>query len=246
MRSRFVLSVAAAAMLLPVAAPPVHAQDGFLFRQPQAQVTVRGGPLLFRAQSDLYDELIDEFTIGRRDFRGPAVALEVAWLASPRFDIAASLGWAESENRSEYRDWVDDDGNPIEQTTRLRVLPLSATVRYRPLPRGRTLSALAWVPARTSPYVGAGAGFTWYRLVQEGEFIRGEDFAIFVDRLESGDSGLSAHAVAGLDHWITPRLGLNAEARYNHGSAPLGSGFRGFDDLDLGGMQVSLGMSFRW
>jgi hypothetical protein len=246
MRFRAGFCAAAAAVLMIVSASSVHGQAGFLFRQPQGQVTLRGGPTLFRAQSDLYDYMVEEFTLSRRDFRGPSLGLEVAWLAGPNFDLAFGVGWAESERRSEYEDWVGDDDQPIEQTTRLRALPLSATLRYRPLPRGRTLSTLAWLPARTSPYAGAGAGVTWYRLVQEGEFIRGDDFAIFRDRLESGNAGMAAHVVAGLDHWLTPRLGLNAEARYNWGSAPLESGFLGFDDLDLSNAQVSLGVSFRW
>jgi hypothetical protein len=246
MRIRFAFCAAAAAMLLPVSAPPVLAQDGFLFRMPQAQVTLRGGPMLFRGQSDLYDYMVEELTLSRRDFRGPSVALDVAWLMGANVDLALGVGWAQSESRSEYEHWVGDDDEPIEQTTRLRAVPLAATVRYRPLPRGRRLSALAWVPAQTSPYVGAGAGVTWYRLVQEGEFIRGDDLAIFRDRLESGNAGLGAHVVAGLDHWLTPRLGLNGEARYNWGSAPLESSFLGFDDLDLSSMQISLGMSFRW
>jgi hypothetical protein len=245
MSFRFV-SCAAAAVLLAAGAPAAQAQDGFLFGPPDGQVTLRAGPMFFRAQSELFDWMVDTLTVSRRDFRGPSMALELAWLSGQRLDFALGIGWAETERDSEYRYWVGDDEEPIRQFTTLQVVPVSVTLRFRPLERGRRLSNLAWLPARTSPYVGLGGGLIWYKLVQEGEFIR-SSLAIYEDRLESSDWGPAAHAVAGIDYWVTPKVAVSAEARYNVGSASLDERvFRGFDDLDLSGAQVSLGFSYRW
>jgi hypothetical protein len=246
MRTRLILACAAAATVFHAIPSHVAAQEGFLFQRPQGQLTARAGGVLFSAGSQFYDWATDSLSLDRRDFRGPSVAIEAAYLAGPHIDIVVGLGWGETERRSEYRYWIGDDDEPIEQRTRLSVVPLTGTVRYRPLPRGRRLSELAWLPARTSPYIGGGAGVTWYRLVQEGEFID-DAFVIWEDSLESRGSGLAAHAVAGLDHWVTSRIGVNVEARYNIGSAPMDpQRFGGFDDLDLGGLQLAFGLSFRW
>jgi hypothetical protein len=246
MRTCLILACAAAATVSCAVPAPAAAQEGFLFRSPQGQLTARAGGVLFSAGSDCFGWATDTLTLSRRDFRGPSVALEAAYLAGPHFDIVVGLGWAETERRAEYRYWEGDDDEPIEQFTRLRTVPLTGTVRYRPLPRGRRLSELAWLPARTSPYIGGGAGVTWYRLVQEGEFID-DDFVIWDDSLESRGAGLAGHAVAGLDHWVTSRIGVNLEARYNIGSAPMDQQrFGGFDDLDLGGLQLTFGLSYRW
>jgi hypothetical protein len=255
MRIRLALACAAAGFIIPAVPAPAHAQDGFLFQPPRVQLTLRGGLLQHSARSDFFDWAVDTLTIQRHQFRSPVMGLDVGYLAGRHFDVVIGIGYGESERGSEYRHWDEWDidpatgdtiVSPIRQSTRIRAVPVHVGVRYRPLPRGRTLSELAWLPGRTSPYVGAGGGMTWYRLVQEGDFIDA-GLNIFEDSLESSGSGLVGHVAAGVDHWLTPRLGANLEARYSVGSAGMNQErFRGFDDLDLGGLQVTLGISLRW
>jgi hypothetical protein len=235
-------------LILPLllVAGPAHGQDGFLFRPPMGELTLRAGPIVPRAQSDVFDFLTSELTIQRGDFRAPAVAAEVAFFLTDRLDLALGAGWSESNTRSEFREFIGDDGLPIEQTTSLRLVPLTASVRFLPLERGRRLSGLAWLPRQTLPYVGGGLGMTWYRLQQDGEFIEPETLEIFIQEYESSDHALTAHALAGLHHWFTPRIGANLEGRYTWGSAGLAGSFRSYDKLDLTGFQFGLGVSFRW
>jgi hypothetical protein len=240
------LTAALAGLLAGPAAPAVQAQDGFLFRQPQGQLTVRAGPMVPRAQSDIFDFLTTELTLERGDFLAPAFSAELALLAHRHLDVAVGFGWATSSSSSEYADFLGDDGLPIQQTTWLRMTPVTLSLRVLPLARGRALSELAWLPARTTPYMGGGGGVTWYRLRQEGEFIQAVTNAIIVDEYVSSGQGLTAHALAGVDHWITSRIGANIEGRYTWGSAGLEGSFRTYDSLDLTGFQVGLGISFRW
>jgi hypothetical protein len=240
------LAMAMAGLLAGPAAPRLQAQDGFLFRQPQAQLTLRAGPMVPRAQSDIFDFLTTELTLERRDFLAPSFSAELALLAHRNFDIGVGLGWATSSSNSEYADFVGDDGLPIAQTTWLRLIPVTASLRVLPLARGRALSDLAWLPAGTTPYLGGGGGVTWYRLRQEGEFIRADTDEIVMDEYISSGQGLTAHALAGVDHWITSRIGANLEGRYTWGSAGLEGSYRTYDSLDLTGFQVGLGVSFRW
>jgi opacity protein-like surface antigen len=242
------LVAAALAGALLLGSPPatVHAQDGYLFRAPQAQLTLRAGPQLPRAHSDLFDDITSELTLERSDFRAPALGAELSLLLGRRLSLGMGVDWAESHARSEYRDLIGDDGLPIEQNTRLRTVPVMATARWSLVPRGRALSQLAWIPSRTNPYVGAGAGVTWYRLQQDGEFVNRATGDIFLQEYESSDQALTAHAVAGVDHWFTPRLGLTLEGRYTHGSAPVSGSYAGFQSMDLRGVQATLGLSVRW
>jgi hypothetical protein len=167
-------------------------------------------------------------------------------LLGSRWEVGASLGYAESRSRSEYSAFIGDDGLPIEQTTSLRTVPLGATVRYYPLERGRAISSLAWVPRRTTPYIGGGGGMTWYTLRQEGEFIDHSTGDIFRNAYNAASNGLTAHVLAGANHWLTPHVGLNAEARYTRGSAGLTGSYQQYDRLDLSGLQATLGLSLRW
>jgi hypothetical protein len=237
------VAVLLALLLQPAAAA---AQDGFLFRAPSVGVTLRGGPMQYITGSDLFDQLRQDLTLRRRDFRAPAVGAEFAVMALPRVDFVVGVMYSQAERRSEFWDWVGDDDLPIEQVTTLRTVPVTATVRYLLVPRGQRISRMAWLPNRTTPYVGAGGGIVWYRLQQDGEFVDFEDFDIFYDVLETSGSTAMVHALAGVDHWFMPRLGLNAEVRYSHGGARPDQSFRFFDRLDLSGVQATLGFSVRW
>ncbi|HSJ23554.1 MAG TPA: hypothetical protein VK929_02645 [Longimicrobiales bacterium] len=236
----------AAAVALAGAPALLHAQDGFLFSRPEAQLTVRAGPSLPQARSDLFDEITTELTLERSDFRAPMLGAELALLLGTNFDLALGVGWAESSSRSEYRDFEGDDGLPIEQRTRLRIAPVTATARYLPLDRGRTMSNLAWLPARVTPYIGGGVGMTWYRLRQEGEFVDRQTYDIFLEEYESTAHNFTVHAVAGGDWWVTPRIGLNVEARHTRGSAPVQGSYSRFESMDLSGTQAFIGVSWRW
>lgn len=250
MRPRVLVFVSGALLLF--GAGPAQAQDGFLFQQPRGQITVKGGAFLHRAQSDLFDFMVDTLTLQRSDFRAPWIGVDVAVLAGPALDLVLGLAWSQTESRSEFRDWDGTDGLPIEQVTRLRTIPLTLTARYHLVSRGRRVSNLAWVPNRLTPYLAGGAGMTWYTLVQDGEFVGepvGDDpdeRRIFSSRFESRDHGLTGHFGAGLDYWFTPRVGLNTEARYTIGSAPVSGAFQGWDNIDLSGFQAAIGLSFRW
>jgi hypothetical protein len=238
------LSAAALALFLP--SPQLFAQDGFLFRAPQAQLTVRAGPMLPAARSDIFDDLTSLLTLERSDFRAPLIGAELGLLVAPRWEVMLGAGIAESSTASEYRHLIGDDGLPIVQNTQLRTVPLTGTVRFLPLGRGRTLTALAWIPQRVTPYIGAGAGITWYRLRQDGEFVDRATGDIFLMELESRDRAFTGHAAIGADWWLLPRVGLNLEARYTSGSAPVGGSYQRFERMDLSGVQATLGVSFRW
>jgi hypothetical protein len=240
-------SLASASLLLvPLTPRSAAGQDGFLFRPPQGGITLRAGPMLYSARSDLFDALRQDLTLDRGDFRAPSFTFEVVVSELPRFDVVLGAGAAWAAARSEFREWVDQDGEAIEQRTTLLSLPVTVSVRYLLLERGRSVSNVAWLPRSTTPYVGVGGGGAWYRLRQTGEFVDFRDYRIFSDTLEASGVHALAHALLGVDHWFTPHVGLNAEARYTVGGADPGQGFHTFDSLDLGGLQATLGFSFRW
>jgi hypothetical protein len=231
------------------------AQSDFLFRPPVISISARGGPMLYSANSDVFDDVTTNLTLRRGDFRAPAVGAELVVMPTSRLDIALGVMWSATEARSEFRGWDEEikgpDGEviglkPIEQTTRLRTTPVTATLRYLLVPRGRRISQLAYLPRRTVPYVGAGGGVTWYRFEQEGDFVDIADNGIFSDVLTTSGEQVTLHAVAGVDHWFMSNVGLNAEARYTRGSAQPNQSFSDYDNLDLGGLQLTLGLSFRW
>ena len=242
--------VVAAAGLLAVARP-AHAQDGgdgYLFRAPQASLTLRAGLAAAAARSDVFTESTDLLTLGRGDFRGFTLGADLAIARAPdsRIDIVLGVGYASSSTPSEFRDWVDQDDRPIVQTTSFRRVPVTVGAKAYLTSRGRSIGSLAWVPARIAPYVGAGVGATWYRFRQDGDFVDFRTDEVFTDTLETSGWGATAQASAGMDFSLSPRMALTLDARYVYAKAGVGQDFSGFDDIDLSGPAFTAGFTLRF
>ena len=243
MRS-FLPAILAVAMVPPSAA---RAQDGdgFLFSRPGATFSFRSGYDVPRANSDVFSYTSELLTLEKSNFAAPALAVDIGVRLGERLDLVAGIGFAKSETFSEFRDWEDTDGRPIEQVTRHSRLPFTLSARYYLRDRGRSLGRFAWVPARLAPYVGAGAGGNWYKFEQDGDFVDVETLDIFYDRLVSDGGAPFAHVFSGVELAMGPRFVLTAEGRYSWSSSPMDRSFEGFEDIDLSGFQILAGFGIR-
>jgi len=245
-----VLLLAAVPLLPAVPAEAQRSGEGFLFRPPTVSVTLQGGFSGASAGSDLFSEVTEMLTLDRGDFGGWAGGGGVSIAVRPRVDLTLSASYSGRSRSSEFRDWTEptDRGEVgIEQTTAFVRVPAMLSGKVYLLPRGRSIGSFGWVPARASPYVGAGAGATWYRFRQVGDFVDFDDLEIFSDEMESSGWAPSAQAFAGLDYSLSPRLVLVGEARYLHGRADLDNRrYAGFDPIDLSGFGISFGASIRF
>lgn len=236
--------VLAALLALPGAVLGQRTPD-FLFGAPQFTIGVRAGYTRPHETGDPYDFVRRELTLNRGDFAAATVGVELALRLSEHMDVALGVERSKGSQRSEFRDWVDTNDNPIEQTTNLVRVPLSLSTRLYLLPRGRRISEFAWVPYRWSPYVGAGAGVMWYTFEQNGDFVNAETLNIFSDRISSSGRAPLYHVQAGADVSLGRYFVGRAELRYDWASAPLEGDWDGFDPIDLGGFRVAVGVTAR-
>ena len=103
-----------------------------------------------------------------------------------------------------------------------------------------------WVPRRVNLYAGVAGGAVWYRFEQDGDFVDFETLDIFGSYFVSKSRGATVHFMGGVDVTIDEHLMLVSEARYSLGNAPVGTDFVGFPNLDLSGLLVTAGISFRY
>lgn len=240
----FLVMVLAGGMGLPSA---IEAQegDGFLFKRPVAIFSVRSGYELPRANSDIFSYTSELLTLEKSSFAAPAFAADIGIRLSERLDLVLGMAYAESESPSEFRDWEDTDGLPIEQVTVHFKLPFTVSARYYLRDRGRTLGRFAWVPSQLVPYIGAGAGGNWYKFEQDGDFVDVETLDIFHDQLRSDGVAPFAHVFSGVEFSVGPRFVLTAEGRYSWSSTPMDLEFEGFENIDLSGFQILAGFGIR-
>jgi opacity protein-like surface antigen len=243
--ARAVVTSALAALLLPQLSL-AQGGPGFLFKSPVVSVGIRTGYAVPSARSDLFDFAREQLTIERSDFNGGFFGFDVGVRLRERLDLVLGVGHARTETASEFRDWVDLDDLPIEQTTTFWTTPVTASLKYYLTDRGRSVGRFAWVPAKISPYVGAGGGMIWYSFLQQGDFVDFETLDIFFDRFLSDGVTGQAHGFAGVELSINPKMFVTAEGRYSWARGVPGRDFIDFDNVDLVGVQFTLGIAARF
>lgn len=241
----------AIATLLVVCATSGEAQvgsgDGFLFRRPGATMTVHGGYAQPLASGGVFQLATTELTLGRSDFAAGNLGFDLSVTVAPRVEVVFGIDRSRSRTRSEYREFVDNNDQPIEQTTGLQRTPLTASVRYFLADRGREIGSVAWVPARFVPFVSLGGGVMWYKFDQVGDFVDQQSLNIFSERLTATGSSRVLQAGAGAQWNLNQRVNLTGELRYHRASGDGGrpnGDFSGYK-VDLSGVSTLIGLTLR-
>jgi len=217
----------------------------FMLGRPRATIGARGSFLVASANSDVYDFVTDVLAIEKSDFNTGSFALEFGYGVTPRLDIIGTMDMNGMNHASDYRDWEDNRGLPIQQTTELKQLNLTVSAKFALIPRGRAISKLAWIPNTFIPYVGAGGGYGKYELRQNGDFV---DFDngnnVFSDTFVSDGWSPTFHVLGGTDIQVFRHMMLSFDARYAWQKATLERDFIGFEPIDLGGFRFGAGVHF--
>jgi hypothetical protein len=243
------VGVGVAAVAFLSAARPVRAQssgDGFLFSAPHGELSIRGGFNHANAGSDLFSFTENQLTINARDFSSLTFATDVDVALTPRTSMRFGFAFSQSTTPSEFRDFVDNNRLPIEQTTQFKRIPLTASLKAYLSPPGRSVGHFAWIPARYAPYVGGGAGAMWYQFQQQGDFIDFTTYNVFPDLFLSDGWTPTLHAFVGTDVSLNPRFAVTFEGRYEWAHKNLGSDFARFEPIDLSGFALTAGFVIRY
>lgn len=239
---------AAVASLIALAGPlrAQDAGDGFLFQRPSGSWSLRGGYAMPNAGSDIFAFTTSNLTLNRSDFNAFDFGADLAFTIQPRLDLVFDISYSGMSKGSEFRNFVDNNQQPIQQSTSFSRTPLTVSARYYLTDRGRQLGHFAWVPNHIVPYVGAGVGAMNYSFTQKGDFIDDSTLAVFPDAFRSSGWAPMAQALAGVEWSLSPGWALRTEARYLTASASPSSDFSGFHRIDLSGVTTSVGLLVRF
>lgn len=222
----------------------VPSSPDFMLGRPRAAIGMRGNWHMASAGSDLFDFVTDQLTLEKSSFNTGSFALEFARNLTPRVDLVAGMDLNRTRTPSRYRNFIDNRGQEIEQTTTLNQLNFTGSMKFALLPKGRNISRLAWIPRTVVPYVGAGGGIGSYSFEQFGDFVDFQDNRIFADVFQSKGWAPIAHVFGGTDVQVFSRMLVSFEGRYSWSSAALDQDFVDFDPIDLGGLKVGVGLHF--
>lgn len=233
--------------------PPLQRQrPNFLFGHPHVSLTLFGG---YTMPTESPNQIINvggrlpadqALSFYRKNFNSAAVSGELAVRATDRLDIVMDLGYSAAKTGSEYTNWLDNNNNPIQQTTRLSRTPLTFGLKAYLWKPGRAIGTLAWIPKPWVPFVGASAGWVWYKFEQTGDFIDYTNNNIYSDTYRVAGKAGTVDVFAGADWSLAPHFVLTAEGRYAWAHGPMGTDFQGFRSLNLSGFTASAGVSLRF
>ena len=171
------------------------------------------------------------------DFNTVAIGGEYLISIGEFLEAGGSLGYTSRGIDTIYEDYERPDGSEIEQELRLRVVPMSVTVRV--LPFGRS--------GAVQPYVGGGLGIYNWRYSETGDFI---DFSqpgrpVYRETYTQTGTSFGPVAVFGLRVPLG-NVTVGGEVRYQKAEGELDErDFLG-PKIDLGGFHYSATVGFRW
>jgi len=170
------------------------------------------------------------------DFDDDRLGVTFTHMRSERWGVMFTASAHEGQQTTSFIDFVDFDGSDIFHTTTLETSDIGVGIVYYILRRD----------AIVAPYVGAGGGFYFYDLREEGDFIDFDTFDIFSGSFTGSGDTFGLWAIVGLEIPITTSFSIFGEARWHDATADLEDDFRDFGEIDLGGRELTVGASFRF
>lgn len=187
-----------------------------------------------RADSDVLVQDRNFLVFDMEDFAGASVNGE--WLVpiGQFFEAGAGIGFYRRTVPTVYEDFVDDDGTEIDQDLRLRLVPVTFTVRVLPLGQSNGVQ----------PYLGAGVGIFNWRYSESGEFVDFTDGTIFRETYVADGNETGPVAFGGI-RFAADSFSVGGEIRYHAAEADLPQEFVG-SEIDLGGWTYSFTIGLRF
>ena len=190
-----------------------------------------------RVSGDTINADLSSLAFDVKDFSGGTVGGE--WLVGigQFVEAGVGVGFYQRTVPSVYRDVVNVNETEIEQDLKLRVIPMTATIRFLPVGRGSV-----------QPYVGAGIGAFNWRYSETGEFVDFSDYSIFRARYVANGTAVGPVVLGGIRAPVGDVFMIGGEIRYQKAEGdtkPATSELLG-DKIDLGGWTASFTMHFRF
>ena len=172
-----------------------------------------------------------------KDFNGPVVTGEYLVGVSNFLEIGVGAGVYQRTVPSVYRGQTNVNGSEIAQDLKLRIVPMTATVRFLPIGHGSV-----------EPYVGAGIGAFNWRYTETGDFVDFSDLSIFPATYVAKGTAFGPVVVAGIRAPFADAFDVGGEVRYQKAEGDTKSATTGLlgDKIDLGGWNAAVTFHFRF
>jgi hypothetical protein len=227
-------------------------------------LSFRLGYFIPRAQSELWTIEFENMSFQKSDFQTTTLGIHYEHFLTKELSLLIGVDSYSQTRLGSYRDYVGyafDEGDfafpadtyegefEIAHNFSVSITPVQMALKLTPF--GRRSGFI--------PYIGGGATLYIWNVKLLGDMVDFTDEWVYEDpelgdvpiygvyqtqaRAESRFS-VGFQGFVGFMIPIASRLAFEAEFKYNVGKGSLGETFEGFDEFDLGGYQISLGVNY--
>ncbi len=193
-----------------------------------------------RVEGDVLVENRSTFIFDLDEFKGFSFGGEYLFGVTDHIEVGADVSYYQSTAPSVYDPFfaTHEDGRLIEQEFKLRIIPVTASVRFIPTGRNSTVQ----------PYFGIGVGILNWRYSETGEFVDFSDDTIFRESYVADGTEVSPVVIGGLRFLVQDVWTVGGEFRWQKADADTGGASAGFfgDRVDLGGWTANFNLHFRF
>ena len=170
-----------------------------------------------------------------KDFKSASIGAE--WLVpfNEFFEGGAGIGFTRRTVPTVYSDFTDLDGAEIEQELRLRMVPITFTVRALPLGQSNPFQ----------PYIGVGLAVINWRYAESGDFIDFNNNREVFRASYVANGTATGPVILGGIRFGGQTLTAGGEIRYHSADANLSGDFAG-NKIDLGGWTYNFTLGVRF
>ena len=220
-------------------------------------VTFGVGYYFPRANSDLWEIEFENMDFDNSDFNDSIFGFTYEYFFSNQLSLALTIDGYSQKKLGMYRDYgailADDgfeyaffeEGDAISHVFDVSITPIQVSLKLAPMGRR----------GKFIPYVGGGAGIYLWNLRLAGDIVNFDEYAEFTDGtigffIEGSDSrednkiSIGFHALGGIVFPVANRISIDGQFKFNFLKGELTEDFVGFDDFDLSGYQITIGLNY--
>jgi len=225
-------------------------------------VSFRVGYFIPNAASDLWDIEFENMDFKPADYSGTGFSFSYDYLLSRQISVSFSIdsytkqkvgsymgyvGYSDFDGDWAYPDIYEGDFIP-SHVFAVSNTPIQVSLKLTPLGR----------KGRIIPYIGAGVGLYVWSVRMQGDMIdfsdewvdTDEDVSIYpiytVEARDESRFSIGFHGLGGIMVPVANRISIEGEFKYNYGKGSFSGsgGFEGFENFDLSGYQITVGLSY--
>ena len=173
------------------------------------------------------------FDVG--DFNNATIGAEYLFGVTDYLEVGVGVGYYQRTVNSIYEFVARPDDTEIEQDLKLRIVPITGTIRV--IPTGRH--------SAFQPYAGAGIAALIWRYSEVGEFVDPVDFTIFRASFEADGTEIAPVFLGGV-RFVGDAFVVGGEVRFQRAEGDLPTDDFLGETIDLGGttFQATFGVRF--